>query len=120
MQFEVKKLQELIHNNRETHAKIFSEATENYREALKRELQNKLALLSAGKPVEPHSSLIVPRCYLSSYDTVISMLDFTSDKIIELSIDQYKNYVLDEWSWKNNFIESSVAYSKSARDTIQS
>ena len=116
MNFPVKELIAKLKTNREEHAEIVTEAKKFYLTALAEELKEKLARLESGEKIKPNSKLPVPGDNLEEYDTAISMLEFTTDKQIELTQDQYHCYVEDEWEWQKNFLETAANYSQAARE----
>jgi len=46
---------------------------------------------------------------LRDYDRVIGMLEMCVDDTIELTVQEYNNYILDEWVWKNSFVTGSLS-----------
>jgi hypothetical protein len=116
MTFAVEKLVDILKKNRAEHEKMATEAKENYIKQLKEELAKKLDLLMQGKAVNPHSSLAVPQDNLKQYNIAISMLEMTNDSFIVLDEHQYNQYVNDEWTWTERFLETASMYSDTARN----
>jgi len=52
----------------------------------------------------------------AAYDTAISMLELSEAQNITLTAQTYRQFVLDEWDWMDNWLLSNAAYSKSAAD----
>lgn len=46
----------------------------------------------------------------SEYETVIEMLTMSVDEEIEITYEQFKRYVRDEWEWKTEFLTVSGMY----------
>jgi hypothetical protein len=44
----------------------------------------------------------MPQNHTSDYDTVIKMLEFSVDDIIELDSARFQQYVMDNWQWTSN------------------
>ena len=118
MQTTVDRMQLLatLRSNREQHAKIVKEAQEGYlKDAISRANQC-LSALTAGKLVSLSKfSTHVPESYASAYDTVISMLEWSTDEKIVLAADEFRQFVQDQWDWKDGFLASNAGYSGTAR-----
>lgn len=56
-----------------------------------------------------------PQSHKDEYDRVIDMLEFTDEKNVILSQDQFNQYVRDEWQWSRIFNETAGAYSAKFR-----
>lgn len=107
-----------LQTNRDNHRKIFEEALEGFRKAVVRELERRLEIAKANKRVDLYIQLTQPVDQTKDYDRVIGMLNLSLDTEIELSETDYSCYVLDDWTWKKNFLTSNAFYSKTAADTI--
>lgn len=44
-----------------------------------------------------------PESYESDYDAVIQMMMMSVDENVELSNQEFKQYVMNEWNWKGGF-----------------
>lgn len=51
-----------------------------------------------------------PKSYLSNYDQAISMLRMSVDNEVVISNQEYSHYVLDNWSWTENFKNDTMMY----------
>ncbi len=105
-----------LKQNREQHARLVKEAREGYVTKAQEELTKKLALLKEGKIVALSFSLKVPKDFTTVYNTTIGMLESHTEHEIELSADEYRHLVEDNWDWTRDFIGSNSAYSKSTQD----
>jgi hypothetical protein len=110
MKYPIGKLIEQIKSNRARHAEEYALAMEEYRKAIVEELHHKLAAAQAGHDINHIMQTVRPTQYLKDYDRAISMLGFTSDREVELDQDTYAQLVLDEWNWKNEFVNSTHTY----------
>lgn len=54
----------------------------------------------------PHA----PRSYAAEYARAVRMLELSVDENIEIEEDIFNQLVLDEWSWKRDFIAASTMY----------
>ena len=102
--------------NRERHGKIFTEAREGYIKRAKVAIERRMEELREGRLVSLDFHLAVPTDYTAAYDTAIRMLELHQDKTIELSAEEVRCLVMDEWDWLGNFLAINKAYSNMAND----
>lgn len=101
--------------NRDKHATIVKEARIGYLEAAQRRAQTAIDALKAGKLVSLQNFVLqVPVDYTSAYDSCIEMLKWTTDETITLAADEFRQFVQDQWDWKDGFLSSNSAYSSTA------
>ena len=103
VRIEKTKLLEAIQTNRDNHRKIFLEAQDNYRKAFIKEVDKMLAEAKAGGRIQRAVKLIAPVDQTKEYDRVIKMLLMSDDKIIELTQQEFANFVMDQWNWTMSF-----------------
>lgn len=103
-------LLDILQKNREQHVKDYNEALVGYREDAIKELNANLAEAMAGKEIKHHISVIRPTSYEDSYNTVIRMLELSIDSSIELTMQEFQQYVEDKWSWKDAFTSTTAFY----------
>ena len=109
------KLLEVLRENRTKHVNEYLSAVEVYRGDVIARLRTMLenAQIEAGK-VTPKFDLKVdlaePVSYVDSYDTAIRMLDMSTDDIIELSSQEFSQYVEDNWAWQGMFKSITGTY----------
>lgn len=111
-------LLKVMEENRKKHRAIFEEAFANYRKQAISELEVMLDDARKGKNIQRAVTLSPPADHTRDYDRVIGMLKMTTKEEIELAEHDYGAYVMDDWSWKRNFLVSNSRYSKSASDTL--
>jgi len=106
----IKKLKE----NREKHYENFETALVVYRKKVIEVLDVALEAARTGKEYKTYFYLVRPENMLDEYDEVIGMLEMSlgtpSITTIELTQDQYRNYVLDNWSWSKLFAVNTLSY----------
>lgn len=110
LKFDKAKLLEIIKKNREEHRAIFEEAYEGFYKALVNQLNKMKKAALAKEKVGMYIGLTEPVDMTSEYDEVIQMLELTTDDSITLDQRQFKNYILDEWNWKGQFITANSIY----------
>lgn len=62
-------------------------------------------------PVTLRFAVAAPKDQTGDYDRIISMFQWSTDKIIELSETEFSRYVLDNWAWTEDFKLSNSYYS---------
>jgi hypothetical protein len=110
VKIDVKQLLSHLITNRAKHVVDFEEAMVGYRKALIDALNAKLKAAKKEEDVEHAIRVVRPVSYLEHYDEAISMLEWTTQSEVELDRLEFKQYVLDEWSWKRSFAEISASY----------
>lgn len=103
-------LQSKVVQNRENHARTYQRAMSVYREEAIAELKKHLSRAEAGGKIENCLGLQQPLHYLGEYDRVIAMLDMSVDDEIELTSQEFSQYVLDKWSWQELFSATTAGY----------
>ena len=113
VRIEKERLRDTIKSNMEAHITDYNEAMEGYREAFdKRLMSMRKELKKGGLPNPFISDLPKPSEHTNEYEQVLKMLDFSVDETIELSHDDFANYVLDDWNWKQTFSTTNLSYKK--------
>lgn len=103
-----------LKHNRSEHREIFEEASEAFRKEVIKVLDKRLADARAGKRIKLRIDLIQPMDQTEEYDQAIAMCEMSVDDEITLSHDNFRNYVLDKWHWREQFITSNERYSEKA------
>ena len=111
-------LLDVLKKNRGNHRIIFLEASEGYRAAAIEELDKMLADAKAGRKIRRSLTLVEPQDQTRDYDRAIRMLEMSTDDVIELEEHDFAQYVLDDWSWKRQFLLSNSTYSPTATSMI--
>ncbi len=122
------KLVTKLKENRERHQAIYEEALKGYDEALRQalvEMGEKATELGSNatslddfdrnKLFAPVTGLQRPRHAIDSYNEAIEVFVWDEAVQVELTIQEFRCYVLDKWDWQENWLAESAHYSKSAR-----
>lgn len=106
-------LLEILKKNKAIHENEYNELQEAYLESVISGL-SKLLKEAKKKLPEPKTALMlnVPKSYVEDYTNIIGMLEMSIDNDFTIDEEEYKNYVLNEWSWSRNFNMSKTAYGK--------
>jgi len=114
LNFNKEELLKKLKENREKHLSIFEEAYEGYKKKVIEILGQRLAAAKEGKKISHHIHMIEPQNQVSDYDRAITMLEMSTDKEITLNEEDFEQYVLDKWHWRNSFLHSNSEYSATA------
>lgn len=104
-----------LRENKEQHEIDFREAYEGYTLLVVKELEDKLARVREGQPIEQYVRNNAPVNYTSEYADAIDMLEMATDTEIELSQQQFRQYVKDDWGWKQQWSLENAGYSAAAK-----
>jgi hypothetical protein len=105
-----------LRENKEKHIKEYNEASKNWKikttEALKKFHQESLQRLESSDRIEyiHFSCPVKPISHETDYILAIEMLEFSVDQELELTQQEFKTYVQDEWNWKHEFTTVNSAY----------
>lgn len=101
---------EILGKNRDRHGTLFEKAYERFRHAVEREFEARLDRIRKGKPVELHIALPEPRDMTQSYDRALQMLQMETRDEVELSEQEFQQFVQDDWTWKREFATTASLY----------
>lgn len=96
--------------NRDGHRAVFEEALEGYRNRLIREFERRLHDLRRGRRVDQAVRLPEPEDHTDDYDRVLRMAAMSVNDTLELSEDEFGQYVMDQWHWKQRFTDTTSVY----------
>lgn len=107
-----------MEENRKNHATIVAEAQAGFREAVIKRLDEMLAAAKQGKKINLAVGLRIPDDHTNEYDTVIGMLKLDLGEQVELDYPQYRQWVEDDWGWRDQFLTTNSHYSPSAASSL--
>lgn len=99
---------ERMRTNRTNHRAIFEDALIGYRKRVIEELDKMIEMARRGDRIRQNVGLLEPQDHTSDYDLVIDMLEMETEDIIELTQQEFAQYVRDDWAWKGQFYASTV------------
>lgn len=109
-------LLEKLKANRQKHEQEYKEALQGFQETVVESLTTKAVELKAKPPKEDVQVFLqAPQEYLEQYDQAIAMLEWSTQDEVELNGQEFAQYVLDKWSWKDQFAMSNTGYMEKAR-----
>ena len=103
-------LLDILRSNREKHHEIVIKAQCVYRAKVIQELDKMLDDAKNGHTLVTQVKLPVPVDMTRDYDDAIEMLEMHQEDTIELDSHEFKQYVKDEWQWKQHFTTSNAGY----------
>jgi len=105
------KLLECLKVNKQQHVEQYLKAIAGYQIELKEKLQEELAALTKDMRYDSLSLVVrAPMSHIQDYDVAISMVEWSTESEIKLTEDEFRQYVLDTWTWKDNFGATSAFY----------
>jgi len=103
-----------LKENRESHRAEFLKAQSGYRAEVVEQLDKALENARNGKKIITYFNLPAPTDQTSDYDAAIEMLDWAVGDEVELEEQAFRQYILDDWTWKQSWgLSNSVYLSKS-------
>ena len=109
-----KKLEETLRKSLQKHLEEYAEAVEDHKKALIRHLEFQLSLAKDGKDTERMVPFEEPESHEGDYNRVILMLEYCTKDEVYVSEQEFRHYVMDDWTWKQNFATSNAAYKMAA------
>lgn len=99
-----------LRENLERHKALLAKARDGYITKACLALRATLAELDEGKYVQLHFGLSPPTSHVKTYESMISMLEATSDSTITLSMEQQQAFMCDRWDWQDEFLASNSGF----------
>jgi hypothetical protein len=107
-------LLDILEKNRKEHRAIFVEAQAGFKNAVVKQLEERLKAARENRHVELFIRLNEPVDQTSDYDRVIKMLELSTEETVELNEQDFSQYVEDNWNWRHQFLVTNSAYSETA------
>ena len=100
----------VLKKNRQQHGEVFEKAYGKFMQAVELELEHRLRRIRRGKVVDLAIRLPEPRNMEDSYDRALQMLSMETRDEIELSEQEFQQFVQDDWTWKREFTTTASRY----------
>lgn len=119
MTFEVSKVLSTLKANLETHEKEYQELVIKNNLHMRQVLTQALGQTGSDGKVYPDLTKVheaeraKPKTYSKEYKKIISMLEITTQKEIELTVSEFDCYMNDNWDWKDSFLSNKMLYGMS-------
>lgn len=103
-------LLEALTKNLADHRQTFLEAQKGYRTQMIKELDQMLQDATNNKRIKRGVSMPEPEDHSKDYETAIRMLSMCVDEELEIEMDDFGRYVMDDWGWKTRWSETVSNY----------
>lgn len=100
-----------VEGNRALHRTVFKEAVEGYKERAVRELEVHIERVKRGRIGYIQWTLPIPVDHTKDYDNAIEMIKMSLGATIEIDEQAFNQFVRDDWTWKREFVSTSMNYS---------
>lgn len=100
----------ILKENRGKHGAAFRKAWDGYSKLVRQELEDMLTAVKGDKPIPRFLNNVPPEDHTTDYDDVIDMLQMNIANTVELTQPQFRQYVKDNWGWKQQWETSNTAY----------
>jgi hypothetical protein len=107
---DVATLLDVIRENRDHHREQFETAIEAWRRTVTRHLENAVNAARARQEYRTMFALPQPEDHTDDYDDVIGMLEMHTEPTVILTTREYRQYVTDDWDWKEHFTRTAATY----------
>ena len=104
------KLIEVIQTNKYQHKKTFINAQSGYRKEVILELDKMLQDARNNNKIKRSVTWPEPKDHTEDYNQAIRMLEMCVSEVIEISHEDFKQLVMDEWGWKRSFTDTTSNY----------
>ena len=106
------KLLEALKKNRKNHRNEFLKAQEAFKAEAIRLLEERLDQAKKGKRVNVYIQMVEPVDQTKEYDRVIAMIEMNIGDTFILNEQDFKQYVMDDWSWSAMTKVANSTYTK--------
>jgi hypothetical protein len=96
--------------NRDAHRDVYLTAMDGYRKVVIDWFNEQLDKAQNGMPFVTYLHEPMPEDHTDDYDVVLSMLAMSIDETITLTLSEYRQYVMDDWGWKESFSTTTSKY----------
>lgn len=100
--------------NRANHRRMFEAAQAGFRDAVIMELEKSIADAKKGRRVRTNVELQAPIDQTREYDRIIMQLEMETRNEVELTDEEFSNYVMDQWRWSSQVLGLATMYADEA------
>jgi len=105
---------ETLKANRSKHENEYKTALAGYKKKLARRLQSELDRLNTTAETNTFVlsiGLVVPEHHLNEYDEYLALLEWSHGETIEVTMDEFRHFIMNNWSWSRSWNQTLVFYS---------
>lgn len=100
-----------LETNREKHREEYVEAEDSYRKSVIEWYEKQMQKAEEGEEFETYyEDEVAPVDHTSDYENILAMLQYTIDTEIQLTQQEFRQYVQDDWHWQGEFKMSASYY----------
>jgi len=99
-----------LRENRLEHRENFLRGLVGYKKLMLEEMERRVEELRQGRMVSRTIGFEEPCDYTKEYDRVIEMLEMSVDDEITITGTEFRQFVMDDWSWKEHFLANVTSY----------
>lgn len=103
-------LVDVLTKNRRKHKEDYEKAFREYREEALVEIALQVAKLKDGERIHLCVNDRPPESHEQEYDLALMMLNMSVDQVIELTAEQFDEFVNDNWNWKRGWNAMNMKY----------
>lgn len=103
-------LQDAVSDNMAIHRAVYQEAMKGYKQAAVAWLEQRLDDLRDGRPVRLYFPEPVPEDHSDDYKRTLKMIEWSVDDEIQLSAEEFAQFVMDDWGWKKQWSATTSSY----------
>lgn len=100
----------ILETNRTKHVETFKAAVKAYRSRSLLELERRIAKVNSGANFDLTFTLPQPINYKKQYDSIIGLLKMSTETSLQITHNEYKQWVEDEWNWNHSFFANTSSY----------
>jgi hypothetical protein len=104
-------LLDIVRANKEKHIAEYVEAVIDYKQLVIKVAEANSKIANDNTTIKNFKHWpTTPESFEDSYKRAIRMLELSIEDVIEVEEDIFNQLVLDEWSWKRQFVGSTTSY----------
>lgn len=100
----------IVQENKQKHNQIYDAAVSGYWFKAEEVLNQKLTLVKKQEKIDSYLNLSFPENHEDDYNQVIKMLELSSDNVLNLTRQEFNQYVMNNWAWRNSFLGTNSMY----------
>lgn len=95
---------------RKKHKAEYLQACEGYRDTMRSFLKEQVGHLSEGATIPIIITDMPPKDHTEDYDVALKMLEMSVDSVVELTHEEFRHMVLDDWDWRRHWSALNMKY----------
>lgn len=96
--------------NRKKHKEEFDKACQGYRADMLAFMAEKSRLIEAGQNIPVIVEDTPPKDHTEDYNVALKMLEMEVNSVVELTHEEFRHMILDDWAWRRHWSELNTKY----------